>query len=67
MAVEKSRRDFLGMAFGGFAAVGGVIALGAMKKTWDPLPSVQSAGFITVDLSPMSEGELQTLQWRGCR
>ncbi|MBP9613692.1 MAG: twin-arginine translocation signal domain-containing protein, partial [Sulfurospirillum sp.] len=37
MAVEKSRRDFIGMAFGGFAAVGGVVALGAMKKTWDPL------------------------------
>jgi len=46
MAVEQSRRDFIGMAFGGFAAAGGVIALGAMKKTWDPLPSVQSAGFI---------------------
>lgn len=65
MAVETSRRDFIGMAFGGFAAAGGVIALGAMKKTWDPLPSVQSAGFITVDLSPMKEGEVQTIQWRG--
>lgn len=40
MAVETSRRDFIGMAFGGFAAAGGVVALGAMKKTWDPLPSV---------------------------
>jgi len=65
MAVEQNRRDFIGMALGGVTAVGGVIALGAMKKTWDPLPSVQSAGFITVDLSPMQEGELKTLQWRG--
>ena len=65
MAVEQSRRDFIGMAFGGVAAVGGVISLGAMKKTWDPLPSVQSAGFITVDLSPMIEGDMKTLQWRG--
>ena len=30
MAVEQSRRDFIGMAFGGVAAVGGVIALGSM-------------------------------------
>ncbi len=65
MAVETSRRDFIGMAFGGFAAAGGVVALGAMKKSWDPLPSVQSAGFITVDLSPMQAGEVQTIQWRG--
>ncbi|MBP9565861.1 MAG: twin-arginine translocation signal domain-containing protein, partial [Sulfurospirillum sp.] len=60
MAVEQNRRDFIGMALGGVTAVGGVMALGAMKKTWDPLPSVQSAGFITVDLSPMQEGELKT-------
>lgn len=44
MAVEQSRRDFLGMAFGGVAAVGGILSLGAMKKTWDPLPSVQVLG-----------------------
>jgi len=64
MAVEQSRRDFLGMAFGGVAAVGGVFALGAMKKSWDPLPSVQAAGFTTVDLSPMEAGELRTIEWR---
>ncbi len=62
---EKSRRDFIGIAFGGFAAVGGIVSLVAMKKTWDPLPSVQSAGFMTVDLSSMKEGEMQTIQWRG--
>ena len=60
MAVEKGRRDFIGIAFGGFAAVGGIISLGAMKKSWDPLPSVQSAGFVTIDLSPMIDVELQT-------
>ena len=65
MAVEQSRRDFLGMTFGGVATVGGIIALGAMKKTWDPLPSVQSAGFVSVDLSPIADGEMRTLQWRG--
>ncbi len=64
MAVEQNRRDFLGLAFGGVAAVGGVFALGAMKKTWDPLPSVKAAGFTTVDLSPMKDGEFRQLEWR---
>ncbi|MBP9613121.1 MAG: twin-arginine translocation signal domain-containing protein, partial [Sulfurospirillum sp.] len=36
MATCQNRRDFIGMAFGGVAAVGGAFALGAMKKTWDP-------------------------------
>lgn len=65
MAVKQSRRDFLGMAFGGFAAAGGAISLVAMKKTWDPLPSVQAAGFTTVDLSNMEDGQLDTITWRG--
>ncbi|WP_024954225.1 ubiquinol-cytochrome c reductase iron-sulfur subunit [Sulfurospirillum arcachonense] len=65
MAVKQSRRDFLGMAFGGVAAVGGAFSLVAMKKTWDPLPSVKAAGFTTVDLSPLEAGELRTITWRG--
>lgn len=65
MATCQKRRDFIGMAFGGVAAVGGVFALGAMKRTWDPLPSVQSAGFTRVDISAIQEGEVKTLQWRG--
>lgn len=63
--MAQSRRDFIGMALGGVTAIGGVISLGAMKKSWDPLPSVQSAGFFTVDLSLMNEAEMRTLQWRG--
>ncbi|MDR2342271.1 MAG: ubiquinol-cytochrome c reductase iron-sulfur subunit, partial [Campylobacteraceae bacterium] len=50
MAVEEGRRKFFGFALGGFAALGGVLSLGAMKKSWDPLPSVEAAGFLTVDL-----------------
>jgi len=60
-----NRRDFLGMAFGGVAAIGGIAALGAMKRSWDPLPSVISAGITTVDLSPMTDGEFRTVEWRG--
>jgi Rieske Fe-S protein len=64
MSQKQSRRDFLGMAFGGVAAVGGVFALGAMKKSWDPLPSVQAAGFTTIDLSPIEPGQIRTIEWR---
>jgi len=64
MSQKQSRRDFLGMAFGGVAVVGGVFALGAMKKSWDPLPSVQAAGFTTIDLSPIEPGQIRTIEWR---
>lgn len=62
---ETNRRDFLGMALGGVAAIGAVTTLFAVKKTWDPLPSVVSAGFTTVDVSEMKEGDFKTAQWRG--
>ena len=62
---DQKRRDFLGMAFGGVAAVGAGFSLVAMKQSWDPLPSVLSAGFTTVDLSPMTDGEFRTITWRG--
>lgn len=65
MSVDKQeRRDFIGMAFGAVAAVGGVFALVGMKKTWDPLPSVKAAGFTIVDLSPMQAGEFRQVEWR---
>ncbi|MDR2099569.1 MAG: ubiquinol-cytochrome c reductase iron-sulfur subunit [Campylobacteraceae bacterium] len=65
MAHEDGRRKFFGFAFGGLAALGGVLSLGAMKRSWDPLPSVEAAGFLTVDLSPMKDGESRTIEWRG--
>ena len=65
MAVGKERRDFLGLALGGFTALGGIAALGAAKKTWDPLPSVKAAGFSEIDLANVPENELVTEKWRG--
>ena len=65
MAVEKERRDFLGMALGGFTALGGIAVLGAAKRTWDPLPSVKAAGFTTVDLTEMKPNQLAVEKWRG--
>ncbi len=61
----KGRRDFMGMALGGFTALGGIGALYAMKRSWDPLPSVKAAGFTTVDLSGAQPNVLNVEKWRG--
>ncbi|WP_331774529.1 Rieske 2Fe-2S domain-containing protein [Sulfurospirillum sp. 1612] len=65
MAIKKERRDFLGMALGGFTALGGIAALGAAKRTWDPLPSVMAAGYSTIDLSAAKPNVLNVEKWRG--
>ena len=62
---EKGRRDFMGMALGACAAVGGVGALYAAKRSWDPLPSVKAAGFTTIDLSGAQANKLTVEKWRG--
>ncbi|MCE3036551.1 Rieske 2Fe-2S domain-containing protein [Helicobacter sp. faydin-H20] len=62
---EIKRRDFLGITLGGFTAAGAVASLIAMKKTWDPLPSVISAGKTIVDISGMKDGDFTTTEWRG--
>ena len=55
----------MGMALGGFTALGGIGALYAMKRTWDPLPSVKTAGFTTLNMDDYKEGEIVTEKWRG--
>lgn len=62
---NNSRRGFMGMAFGAVAAVGAIGSLVAMKKSWDPLPSVKAAGFTTLDMSIYEEGVMVTEKWRG--
>lgn len=62
---EKGRRDFMGMALGAWATVGGIGALYAAKRSWDPLPSVKAAGFTTIDLKGAKENELTVEKWRG--
>ncbi|SFV60889.1 Ubiquinol-cytochrome C reductase iron-sulfur subunit [hydrothermal vent metagenome] len=63
--MEKERRDFIGLGLAVFTAAGGVGALYAMKRTWDPLPSVKAAGFTTVDLAVAKPNELLVEKWRG--
>jgi len=55
----------MGKAFGAVAGVGAIGALYAMKKSWDPLPSVKAAGFTTIDLSACVENKLIVEKWRG--
>lgn len=65
MAENTNRRDFLGMTLGGFAAVGAVAGLIAMKKSWDPLPSVISSGTTVIDVGGLGEGQFLSSVWRG--
>ena len=62
---NNSRRGFMGKAFGAVAGIGAVGSLYAMKKSWDPLPSVKAAGFTTLDMSIYKENELVVEKWRG--
>ena len=62
---DNSRRGFMGKAFGAVASVGAIASLYAMKKSWDPLPSVTSAGFTEIDLSSVEENKLVVEKWRG--
>ena len=62
---DTSRRGFMGKAFGAVAGVGAVASLYAMKKSWDPLPSVKAAGFTTLDMTPYQENQLIVEKWRG--
>jgi len=62
---ETGRRDFMGMALGAWAVVGGVGALYAAKRSWDPLPSVKAAGFTTIETKDKNENELVVEKWRG--
>lgn len=63
--MEKDRREFIGTALCGFSAVGGLGLLYAAKRSWDPLPSIKSGGFTTVDLSQAQENVLNIEKWRG--
>jgi ubiquinol-cytochrome c reductase iron-sulfur subunit len=63
--MEIGRRGFMEKAFGAVAGVGAVASLYAMKRTWDPLPSVRAAGFTTLDMSIYKDNVLVIEKWRG--
>jgi len=63
-----NRRAFIkgaGAALGVTAAAGAGLTAYAMKKTWDPLPSVVAAGVTEIDVSGMENGQLSQVEFRG--
>ena len=64
-AEEPTRRDFLTLAGGAFAAVGGAMSLWPFIHQMNPDASTQALASIEVDLKPVKEGQAITVLWRG--
>lgn len=62
--MKSDRRDFIGLSFASFSAVGGLFTLVGIKKNFDPLPSVIAEGVKIVDLSSCQPGVLFQTQWQ---
>jgi ubiquinol-cytochrome c reductase iron-sulfur subunit len=64
-AEEPTRRDFITLAAGTFAAVGGAISLWPFIQQMNPDASTQALASIEVDLAPLKPGQAITVMWRG--
>jgi ubiquinol-cytochrome c reductase iron-sulfur subunit len=64
-AEEPTRRDFLTVAAGAFAAVGGAMALWPFIAQMNPDASTQALASVEVDLTPVQPGQAITVMWRG--
>ncbi len=62
---EPTRRDFMTIAAGSFAAVGGAAAMWPMIDQMNPDASALSLSTIEVDLAPIEVGQSITVSWRG--
>ncbi len=62
---EPTRRDFLFIASGAFAAVGGAAALWPLIDQMNPDASSKALASLEVDLRPVREGQAITVMWRG--
>jgi ubiquinol-cytochrome c reductase iron-sulfur subunit len=62
---DVNRRDFLYIATGAVAAVGGALAIWPLINQMNPDASVLALATIEVDLAPIAEGQAVTLKWRG--
>ena len=62
---EPTRRDFLYVATGAFAAVGGAAAIWPLIDQMNPDASALALASIEVDLSSIEVGQSITVQWRG--
>src|SRR5690606_40513152 len=64
-ADEPTRRDFLYVATGAFAAVGAAAAVWPLIDQMNPDASVLALASIEFDLSGIEEGQSVTIKWRG--
>ena len=62
---DVERRDFLYIATGAFAAVGGAAALWPFIDQMNPSADVLALSTIEVDLSAIEVGQSVTVKWRG--
>jgi len=64
-ADDTNRRDFLTLAGGAFAAVGGALSMWPFIHQMNPDASTQALASIEVDIAPIKEGQAITVLWRG--
>lgn len=62
---DVNRRDFLYIATGAVAAVGGALAVWPLINQMNPDASVLALATVEVDLTPIAVGQAITLKWRG--
>jgi ubiquinol-cytochrome c reductase iron-sulfur subunit len=62
---DVNRRDFLMIATGAVAAVGGAMVAWPFISQMNPDASVLAMSTIEVDLAPIKEGQAVTVKWRG--
>ena len=60
-----NRRDFLMVATGAVAAVGGALVAWPFINQMNPDASVLALASVEVDLAPIAEGQAVTIKWRG--
>ena len=63
--LSNSRRDFLYIATGAFAAVGAGLSIWPLIDNMNPSADVLALASIEVDLSPIEIGQRVTVKWRG--
>jgi ubiquinol-cytochrome c reductase iron-sulfur subunit len=62
---EPTRRDFMVISAGAFAAVGAAASLWPFVDQMNPDASALSLASTEIDLDPIEEGQAITVQWRG--
>lgn len=59
------RRDFLVLATGAMAAVGGAISVWPLIDGMNPASDIRALSSVAVDIEPIRIGQRITVKWRG--